>query len=94
MAPFDLKSTSKLRSALHFRYSIVVESMLGIPSFYLHFCSAFSELFSLYIYRIHTCSAPLAAIDNINTVCEYVIILNALCRIGWIALEMYTEFSV
>ena len=26
MAPFTLKSTSKLRSALHFRYSIVIRS--------------------------------------------------------------------
>ena len=38
MALFDLKLTSNVRSALHFRYSIVIEAWLGIASlfFYLH----------------------------------------------------------
>ena len=37
MAPFDLKSTPKLRSVLHFRYSIAIEVCLEIPSLYPYF---------------------------------------------------------
>ena len=32
MAPFTLKSTSKLRSALHFSYSIVIRRVYYIPA--------------------------------------------------------------
>ena len=74
ISPCDPKSTLKLRSTLHFRHSIVIEAGLGIPSLYFYFCSAFARLFFLYNYKIYTCSAPLIAIDNINTVCECVII--------------------
>ena len=35
MAPIDPKPTSKLRSALHFRYSVVIEAGLGILSIYI-----------------------------------------------------------
>ena len=41
MAPFTPKSTSKLRSALHFRYSIVNE--IGDKFHYLFICPAFQE---------------------------------------------------
>ena len=44
-APFDLKSTSMLRSAQCFRYSNVIECYgLGIPSFYVHFRSTSAKL--------------------------------------------------
>ena len=73
MTSFNPNSTSRLRTALYYRYSIVSKAGLKIPSLYFYFCSAFTKLLFLYIYRIHSCSAPLIAIDNINIVCEYVI---------------------
>ena len=44
MALFDPNSTSKLRSAMHFRYSIAIKTGLGIPSLYLYVPSAFAKL--------------------------------------------------
>ena len=44
MALFYLKYTLNLRSALHFRYLMVIEASLGIPSPKLPF---------LYVYRTH-----------------------------------------
>ena len=41
IAPFTPKSTSKLRSALHFRYSIVNE--IGDKFHYLFICPVFQE---------------------------------------------------
>ena len=35
--PFDTKSTSKLKSPLHFKYSIVIKVALKIPSFVFKF---------------------------------------------------------
>ena len=78
MAPFDSKSTSKLRSALHFRYSIVIQSALGFPSLYYYYRSALANLPFLYIYRIGACSMLLIAIDIINKVYEYVIIYHTM----------------
>ena len=71
---FDPSSTLKLRSALHFRYSIVIEAGLGTTSIYCYSRSEFTKLLFLFNYRIHTCFTPLIANDNIKTVCEYDII--------------------
>ena len=68
------KINFKVGSALHSRYSIVIEAVLGIPSLYFLFCSPFAILLFLHIYRIHACFATLIAIDNVNTICAYVII--------------------
>ena len=73
MLPFDENQFHKLRSALHFRYSIVIEAGLGIPSLCFYFHTTFGKLLFLYIYRIYSCFAPLIAIDNINIVCEYIL---------------------
>ena len=37
MVPFDPEPTAKLRSALHFRYLLVIEVRMGITSFYFMF---------------------------------------------------------
>ena len=77
MATFDPKSTSKLISALHFRYSIVIEARLEISTAYFYFCATFAKLLFLYNYRKYTCSAPLIETNDIsiiNTICEYVIL--------------------
>ena len=74
MAPSNPKSTSKLRFALHFRYSIVIEAGLGFPLsifiFAQHSRICFSYIFTEYL----ICFTLLNAIDNINRDCEYVII--------------------
>ena len=49
MAPFDPKSTSKLRSALHFRYSRVIEARLLIPSLFLVLLSILKTALSVYL---------------------------------------------
>ena len=66
---YDPKSASKLRSALHQRYSIDIDAGLGILSIYI-FCSAFAKLLFLHIYRTPICSVPLIAVDIIDTVYE------------------------
>ena len=67
MAPFDPKSASKMRFAVHSRYLIVVEAELRVPSFYVYLRSAFAKLLFLDIYRMPTCSDLLIAIDNMLT---------------------------
>ena len=70
MAPFNPKSTSMLRSAMHFKYSIDIEVGLRISSLYFYFRSVFAKIArSVYLPN------PYIAIHNtINTVCEPVII--------------------
>ena len=64
MGQFHLKSSSNLRSAQHFRYSIVIDS-------HLHSIFIFAQLsLNCTFYRIRTCFALLIAIYNISTVCD------------------------
>ena len=70
MAPFNPKSTSTLRSAMHYKYSIGIEVGLGVSSLYFYFRSVFEKnARSVYLPN------PYIAIhDTINTVCKHFII--------------------
>ena len=54
------------------RVLVPISKWNKIPLFI--FLLSIRKMLFLYIYRIHTCSAPLIAINNINTACEYVTI--------------------
>ena len=57
------KSNSKLRSPLHFRYSIAIEASLRIPSFYFYFHATFAKkILNVYSIHLDTCFAPLVTI--------------------------------
>ena len=51
MVPFDQEPTAKLRSALHFRYSLVNEVRMGITSFYFMFLLS-SLIFNILTFNI------------------------------------------
>ena len=64
MAPFDPKSTSKWRSALHFRYTIVIEAGLRIFSIFIS--AQHSQNCSFCIFTEDTFSVPWIALDNLT----------------------------
>ena len=70
MVAFNPKSNSKLRSALHF--SLSLNPVWNSFSLVLFSLSIYKIALSVYL-QLHTCSAPFITIDNVNTVCEYVI---------------------
>ena len=79
-------STSKLRSALHFRYSLVTEAGLGIPSPYFYFHSTFAKLLFLYIYRIVNTYKPIVNLvisrrKSLNIENKYKYYVTVACRI-------------
>ena len=64
---FDPKTTSELRFARHFRYSIVIEFGLGILSLWFYFAQHSQTCsFCIFTKHIQSSSAPLITVYNIN----------------------------